>query len=41
MPAPTGIPRRQSGAVSALPVPLKSGIPMVGRKSGAGIPVPR
>jgi hypothetical protein len=42
MAAPTGIPRRQSGAHSALPVPAaKSGIPMMGRKSGTGIPLPR
>jgi hypothetical protein len=41
MPAPTGIPRRQSAAHSALPLPSKSGIPMIGRKSGTGLPMPR
>lgn len=40
MPAPSMVPRRQSGIHSALPVP-KSGIPMMGRKNGTGIPVPR
>lgn len=47
MGAPTGsmipslLARRQSGATSALPLPKQSGIPLAGRKSGTGIPLPR